>query len=44
MWSYRLERNIGFGLVSVDCAVNDRVEVLKDGQAVKGTLALLPFI
>ena len=44
VWSYRLKRNIGFGLVSIDCAVNDRVEVLKDGQAVKGTLALLPFI
>lgn len=44
VWSYRLKRNIGFGLVSTDCAVNDRVEVLKDGRAVKGSLASLPFI
>ena len=46
VWSYRLKRDIGFGLVSIDCAFNDRVKVLKDGQAVRrsGSLALLPFI
>ena len=43
-WSYRLRRNIGFALISVECAAGDRVEVVKDGKHVTGTLTTLPFI
>ncbi|MBC7707277.1 MAG: glycine cleavage system protein T [Rhodoferax sp.] len=44
VWSYRLKRNIGFGLITADCAVNDRVQVHKSGVAIGGTLTSLPFI
>ena len=44
VWSWRLKRNIGFGLVETDCAVGDSVEVIKDGRAVPGRLTELPFI
>lgn len=43
-WSYRLRRNIGFALVSIDCAAGDAVEVFKDGRTLAGTLTELPFI
>jgi glycine cleavage system aminomethyltransferase T len=43
-WSYRLGSNIGFALVSIDCAAGDAVEVFKDGRTLAGTLTQLPFI
>jgi aminomethyltransferase len=43
-WSYRLKRNIGFALISVESAVGDEVEVIKDGQTVRGRLQALPFL
>ncbi len=44
IWSYRLKRNIGFALVSVDAKPGDSVGVLKDGQILNGKLVTLPFI
>ena len=44
VWSWRLKRNIGFGLVASACAVGDKVQVHKEGQAVPATLVALPFI
>lgn len=42
-WSYKLERNIGFGLLSTTCTVGDRVEVVRLGASVVGTVTDLPF-
>ncbi|MEM9520209.1 MAG: glycine cleavage T C-terminal barrel domain-containing protein [Actinomycetota bacterium] len=42
-WSYKLERNIGFGLVSIDCPVGAAVEVHKDGAVVGAKTAEIPF-
>ena len=42
-WSYLLERNIGFGLLSVGCTIGDRVSVDKSGTEVGGTVTDLPF-
>ena len=44
VWSYRLKRNIGFGLVTANCAVNDRIQVHKNGAVTTGKLTNLPFI
>jgi glycine cleavage system aminomethyltransferase T len=44
VWSYRLKRNIGFGLVAADCSVQDEVVVRKDGKEIRATLTSLPFI
>jgi glycine cleavage system aminomethyltransferase T len=44
VWSYRLQRNIGFGLVAIDCAAGDRVEVHRHGQALSASLCALPFL
>ncbi|MBC7706473.1 MAG: glycine cleavage system protein T [Rhodoferax sp.] len=44
VWSYRLKRNIGFALVSSECAVHDQVVVHKDGHLVTGKLVELPFL
>ncbi len=44
VWSYRLRRNIGFALISRDCAAGDRVEVQKEGRLLAGTLQALPFL
>ena len=44
VWSYRLQRNIGFALVSVDAAPGDAVEVMVDGVGIAGRLAELPFM
>ena len=44
IWSYRLQRNIGFALVSVAAKAGDRVSVLRNGRAETGTLAELPFL
>ena len=43
-WSYRLNANIGFALVSVDAVPGDRVEVALAGGSVPGRLVDLPFI
>ncbi len=43
-WSYRLEKNIGFALISSDCIAGSRVTVRKDGKPIAGTLRELPFI
>lgn len=42
-WSFKLERNIGFGLVSVNCNVGDHVQVHKAGNVVQGRLSAIPF-
>ena len=44
IWSWRLERNIGFALVSREISPGDTVEVLKEGRRIPGTLTELPFI
>ena len=44
VWSYRLQRNIGFGLVAIDCAAGDRVEVHRHGQPLPASLCALPFL
>jgi aminomethyltransferase len=44
VWSYRLKRNIGFGLVDSACRPGDPVEVLKDGRPTPATLTELPFL
>lgn len=44
VWSYRLMRNIGFALISSDCAPGERVEVMKDGNRLPATLTELPFV
>ena len=44
VWSWRLKRNIGFGLVASRCAVGDKVQVHKEGQTINATLVALPFI
>ena len=43
-WSYRLRRNVGFGLVSAACKPGDKVRVMKEGQPVNGELVELPFL
>jgi len=43
-WSYRLKKNIGFGLVSVQCRPGDSVMVVKDDRSIRGTLTELPFV
>jgi aminomethyltransferase len=43
-WSYRLKRNIGFALVSSECAAGDAVEVIRDCVKVAGALTDLPFV
>jgi glycine cleavage system aminomethyltransferase T len=44
IWSYRLKKNIGFALISVDANPGDRVEIQKDGHRAGGTLTELPFV
>lgn len=44
IWSYRLQRNIGFGLVARACAPGTRAEVLKDGKRIGAELVELPFV
>jgi aminomethyltransferase len=43
-WSIRLERNIGFALVSTGCLAGDSVEVTIDGANYQGKLVKLPFL
>lgn len=42
-WSYQLERNIGFGLLSVACTIGDHVEVDTDAGAIAGVVTDIPF-
>ncbi len=42
-WSYKLERNIGFGLLGVACNIGDRVQVDVGGAEVGGTVTDIPF-
>jgi aminomethyltransferase len=44
VWSYRLERNIGYALISRDRAPGDRVEVMKENGSISATLTELPFL
>ena len=43
-WSYRLEKNIGFALISRQCNVGDRVDITRDGVVYSATLTEVPFI
>ncbi len=43
VWSYRLNANIGFGLVSIETVAGDEIVVLKEGTHVAGRLRELPF-
>jgi glycine cleavage system aminomethyltransferase T len=43
-WSYRLQKNVGFALISRDCGPGDSVDVLTDGRSIPGVLTELPFI
>ncbi len=43
VWSYRLQKNIGFALVARDAAAGDAVHVRKDGAMLAGRLVELPF-
>ena len=42
-WSFKLRRNIGFGLVSVDCEPGDQIRVDKHGEMIDGKLTSIPF-
>jgi len=42
-WSYKLERNIGFGLLSVDAQIGQEVDVQLDGETVGAKLTDIPF-
>ena len=42
-WSYKLNRNIGYGLVSVDCGIGQRVQVTTDDGTIDATLTDIPF-
>jgi aminomethyltransferase len=44
VWSYRLQKNIGFALIARSCVAGDRVEVVKEGRALSGMLTTLPFV
>jgi glycine cleavage system aminomethyltransferase T len=43
-WSYRLRRNIGFGLVARDCRPGDDVVVLHGGRPIPARMTELPFL
>jgi len=43
-WSFRMEKNIGFALVSSDCSIGDRVEVSDQYGTTSGVLTSLPFL
>jgi glycine cleavage system aminomethyltransferase T len=44
IWSFRLKKNIGFGLVSTTANAGDRVTVIRNGKAEPATLTELPFL
>ncbi len=44
VWSYRLNRNIGFGLLAREVTPGDSVLVRKDGKPVAAEVVALPFL
>lgn len=42
-WSYRLQRMIGYALVSVDVQSGDAVQIMRDSGPVAGQLTNIPF-
>jgi glycine cleavage system aminomethyltransferase T len=44
VFSIRMQKNIGFALISRDCAVGDRVETMINGRMEPATLTELPFL
>ncbi|SMF69263.1 aminomethyltransferase [Tistlia consotensis] len=44
VWSWRLQRNIGFALIETASRPGDRVEVLRAGTRIPGRLVELPFL
>ncbi|RMD48282.1 MAG: glycine cleavage system protein T [Alphaproteobacteria bacterium] len=44
VWSWRLERNIGFALVERSAQPGDEVTVIREGEPVAGRLVELPFL
>ena len=44
VWSRRLEKNIGFALVSTKTQPGDEVKVNHDGKSIRGKLVELPFL
>jgi glycine cleavage system aminomethyltransferase T len=44
IWSYRLKKNIGFALVSVDAKPGDTVAIQKEDLWIGGKLTELPFV
>lgn len=44
VWSWRLERIIGFALIARDCRAGETVEVIAGGRRRTGTLTELPFL
>ena len=44
VWSRRLEKNIGFALVSTESQPGDEVRVNREGKSIKGKLVELPFL
>ena len=43
-WSYRLERLIGFALVSVHAKPGDSVRLIKNNKPIEGKLVSIPFL
>ncbi len=43
VWSRRLERNIGFALISQACSPGESVELAKDGNQISAKLTDLPY-
>ena len=44
IFSYRLEKNIGFALIDAACAIGDRVDARVGGAMQPGILTDLPFL
>ncbi|WP_137155146.1 glycine cleavage T C-terminal barrel domain-containing protein [Rhizobium sp. FKL33] len=44
VWSFRLKQNIGYALISCDCAAGDTVELKRKTGIVRASLCELPFV
>jgi glycine cleavage system aminomethyltransferase T len=44
IWSYRMKKNIGFALIASAAQPGQTVEIVKDGQRLRGALTALPFL
>jgi glycine cleavage system aminomethyltransferase T len=44
VFSYRMQKNIGFALIARSCKVGDRVVAVVGGERIAGTLTELPFL